>query len=150
MSKDAHQHILELPRKLSQLDLTEKTNKVKFVYLHGDRLYTEAGETLYVYSVADVSSPLATFPLDDHCFSGIICDSRLYLGTENMKLHIFEVTSSPTSPQQPPLTLATVIETHGQVFKMVKIGQELLMCEDPRYLQILDTTNSKITGTHKF
>ena len=38
-------------------------NNVYFVYLNGDRLYTEIGENLYVYSLSDLSSPIATYPL---------------------------------------------------------------------------------------
>jgi hypothetical protein len=53
---------------------------VAFVYLNGDRLYTERGKNLYVYSLSDLYSPIATYPLGGGCASGIITDNRLYLG----------------------------------------------------------------------
>ena len=66
-----------------------------FVYLNGDRLYTERGKNLYVYSLSDLSSPIATYLLGENCYSAITTDNRLYLGGYN-KLYIFEVASSIT------------------------------------------------------
>ena len=79
------------------IDLPESTNYVVFVYLWGDRLYTEVDQTLRVYSVGDLSSPSASYPLGGFCSSGLITDNRLYLGGVS-KLHIFEVTPSLTEP----------------------------------------------------
>ena len=73
---------------------------VYFVYLSGDRLYTAADLTLYVYSISDHTSPIATYQLGSGCFSGIIADNYLYIGGEN-ELHVFEVTSSLTQPLIP-------------------------------------------------
>ena len=78
-------------------DLPESQYKVSFLYLWGDRLYTEADETLYVYSMDDLTSPSATYPLGNWCFSGLITDNRLYLGA-TFELLIFEVTTFLTEP----------------------------------------------------
>ena len=61
-----------------------------------------------MYSLSDLSSPIATYPLDAWCTSGIIADNRLYLGGYK-KLNIFEVTTSITQP----LKLVTVIPTES-------------------------------------
>ena len=71
---------------------------VAFVYLNGDRLYTERGKNLYVYSLSDLYSPIATYPLGGQCFSAIITDNCLYLGGGYEKLHIFEVSDSISQP----------------------------------------------------
>jgi len=93
------------------------------MYLNGDRLYTERGENLYVYSLSDPSSPIATYPLGGWCGSGIITDNRLYLGG-GKKLHIFEVmTTSSTQPLKP----VTFIDTKDWVLKILRVGQELLL-----------------------
>jgi hypothetical protein len=56
-----HLHLKDLPATVSQIDLPESKNEVSFVYLSGDRLYTAAGETLYVYSMSDHTSHIATY-----------------------------------------------------------------------------------------
>ena len=111
MSEDALHHILDLPRTLSQIALPVKEAPVHFVYLHEDLLYSEAGKTLYVYSVTDLAAPLAAFPLGGPCLSGLISDSHLYLGVYE-EIQVFEVTSSHL---QPPIKLVTVIETQEKV-----------------------------------
>ena len=76
-------HLKELSTTLSQIDLPESEyNRVSFVYLSGDRLYTGGeDETLYVYSMSDHISPIATYQLGGWgCHSGIITDNYLYLG----------------------------------------------------------------------
>jgi hypothetical protein len=93
------------------------------VYLNGDRLYTERGENLYVYSLSDFSSPVATYPLGGGCSSGIITDNCLYLGG-NKRLHIFEVITTSSSQ---PLKLVTVIDTRHWVYKILRVGHELLL-----------------------
>jgi hypothetical protein len=97
LSEDALNHLKDLPSTISQIDLPEsKSDSVSFVYLTGDRLYTAGyDETLYVYSLSDHTSPIATYQLDGLCFSGIIADNHLYLG-ETRVLHVFEVTTSIT------------------------------------------------------
>jgi hypothetical protein len=97
LSEDALNHLKELPSTISQIDLPESVNRVSFVYLSGDILYTEADKTLYVYSMSYHTSPIATYQLDGRCFSGIITDNHLYLGGKK-KLHVFEVSNSLTQP----------------------------------------------------
>ena len=92
------------------------------MYLSGDRLYTEVDETLYVYSVGDLTSPSATYPLGEKCFSALITDNRLYLGGD-YKLHIFEVTPSLTEPLRP----VTKIPTKYYVYKILRVGDDLLL-----------------------
>ena len=63
------------------MDLTvPKDDDVYFLYLNGDRLYTERGEDLHVYLLSDLYSPIAIFRLASKCYSGIIVDNRLYIG----------------------------------------------------------------------
>jgi hypothetical protein len=95
---------------------------VHFVYLFGGRLYTEADETLYVYSLGDLTSPFATYPLDTFCYTGLISDNRLYLGGEEM-LQIFEVSPSLTEPLIP----VTQIPTMQWVNKILRVGDDLLL-----------------------
>ena len=68
--------------------------------MSGDKFYTEANKTLYVYLVIESTSLIATYPLGNHCFSALITENRLYLGGCK-KLHIFEVTPSLSEPLTP-------------------------------------------------
>ena len=70
------------------MDLPESEYQVLFVYLSEDRLYTAVIHTLYVYSMSDLTSPIATYPLVERCYSGMIIDDHLYLGVCD-KLHVF-------------------------------------------------------------
>ena len=85
-------------------------------------MYTEADETLYVYSLSDLTSPSATYPLDNKCYSALISENRLYL-VGLCQLHIFEVTPSLTEP----LTPVTNILTKSFVYKILRVGDELLL-----------------------
>jgi hypothetical protein len=85
-------------------------------------LYTEADETLYVYTLGDLIAPSATYPVDTYCYTGLISDNRLYLGGEEM-LQIFEVTPSLTEP----LRLVTQIPTLQWVNKILRVGDDLLL-----------------------
>jgi hypothetical protein len=87
-------------------------------------LYTEVNYTLYVYSLSDLTSPSATYPLgyDENCYSALITENRLYLGGYRM-LHIFEVTPSLTEP----LTPVTKIPTERYVRKILRVGDDLLL-----------------------
>ena len=84
-------------------------------------MYTEANETLYAYSMDDLTSPSATYPLDN-CYSALITDNCLYLGGVD-KLHIFEVTPSLTEPLRP----VTKIPTKHWVYKILRVGDDLLL-----------------------
>jgi ABC-type Fe2+-enterobactin transport system substrate-binding protein len=90
LSEDALNHLKELPATVSLIDLPESKDKVHFIYLSGERLYTAAGETLFVFSMSDQTSHIATYYLGERyrCFSGIITDNHLYLGCDD-KLHVF-------------------------------------------------------------
>jgi hypothetical protein len=116
-------HHKELTSTVSQVDLPAGNDDIAFVYLNGDRLYTERGKNLYVYSLSDLYSPIATYPLGGECYSGIITDNRLYLGGGEKKLHIFEVSDSTTQP----LKQVKFIDTAHCVFKILRVGQELLL-----------------------
>ena len=75
------QSIIEgLPCGISMIKYPESANFVHFVYLWGGRLYTEVDKTLYVYSLGDLTSPSATYPLGNFIYSGLISENRLYLG----------------------------------------------------------------------
>jgi hypothetical protein len=84
LSEDALNHLKDLPSTVSQIDLPESyDNGVYFVYLSGDKLYTAGDKTLYVYSMSDHTSPIATYQLSKKCLSGIITDNYLYLDVED-------------------------------------------------------------------
>ena len=94
-------------------------------------MYTEADNTLYVYSVGDLTSPSATYPLGklEKCYSALITENRLYLGGAR-NLYIFEVTPSLTEP----LTLVTKIPNESIVFKILRVGDDLLQGQLHGYL----------------
>jgi hypothetical protein len=100
LSEDALNDLNWLPSTRTQIDLPKSYNQVYFVYLSGDRLYTTKDKTLYVYSMSDHTSPIATYKQGGMCYSGIIANKILYLGG-NKKLHLFEVKSSLTQPLDP-------------------------------------------------
>ena len=85
-------------------------------------MFTEADETLYVYSVGNLPSPFATYKLADKCYSGLITENRLFLGGA-YKLHIFEETPSLTEP----LTPVTQIPITDPVKKILRLGDALLL-----------------------
>jgi hypothetical protein len=121
-------HHKELTSTISQVDLPAGDGGVCFVYLNGDRLYTERGKNVYVYSLSDLYSPIATYPLGGRCYSGIITDNRLYLRAEK-KLHIFEVSDSISQP----LKHVKFIDTKDYVYKILRVGQELLLGQADGY-----------------
>jgi hypothetical protein len=145
LSEDALNHLKELPATVSQIDLPESYKAVAFVYLSGDRLYTAADKTLYVYSMSDHTSPIATYQLGGWCHSGIIADNLLYLSVEK-KLHVFEVTSSLTQP----LVAAKVINTEQSVLKIFIVAHDLILGESYGFLEVFDIETSSITHTHEF
>jgi hypothetical protein len=105
------------------INLPENASGVWLVYLFGERLYTEADETLYVYSLSDITSPCATYQSACECYSGLITENRLYLGGIHW-LQIFEVTPSLSEPLMP----VTKIPIKGYaVNKILRVGDELLL-----------------------
>jgi hypothetical protein len=123
VSKSLYHHD-DLLTTVSQINLLKGDKIVYFVYLSGERLYSEADKTLYVYSISDHTSPIATYQLGSQCRSGIITDNYLYLGGED-ELHIFEATSSLTQPLIP----CKSIKTKGYVFKILRVCNELILGE---------------------
>ena len=75
-----------------------------------------------MHSVTDLTSPSATYPLGYSCYSALIIENRLYLGGVR-ELHIFEVTPSLTQP----LTPVTKIPTEHTVYKILRVGDDLLL-----------------------
>jgi hypothetical protein len=71
-----------------------------------------------VYSLSELNNPLASYPIGGNCYAGVLTDSRLYLGDNKCKLHVFEVTSSLTQPIEP----ITQIKTERAIFKFLKEG----------------------------
>lgn len=60
-SEDALSHLPDLPSTSTQLVLPGTLMiPVSFLALIGDRLYNAAEKTLYVYSLADLTAPVAT------------------------------------------------------------------------------------------
>ena len=114
-------HRNDLPSTTFQADLPE-SDYVFFIYLSEDRLYTEANYTLNVYSLCYFTCPLSTYRLDTRCLSALITENRLYLGGY-YELHIFEVTPSLTEP----LTPVSKIPTETHVFKIMRVGDDLLL-----------------------
>ena len=93
------------------------------MHLCGDRLYTEIDKNLNVYSMSDLTSPIANYPLGGRCYSALITDDHhLYLGG-HFKLHVFEMTESLTQPLKP----VKVIATKSLVSKMLRLGRQLLL-----------------------
>jgi serine/threonine protein kinase len=108
--------------KISLINLPASKWISSFVLVWGDRLYTAADKTLHVYSLSDLTSPIATYPLGGNCDSALITENRLYLGGW-CNLHIFEVTPSLTEP----LTPVTQIPTKTYVTKILRVGDDLLL-----------------------
>jgi hypothetical protein len=90
-------------------------------------MYTVVDDTLRVYSLSDLTSPSATYPLHTDCNSALIIEKRLYLCGCYLDgwyhLHIFEMNPSLTEP----LTPFTKIPTESPVYKILRVGDDLLM-----------------------
>jgi hypothetical protein len=126
--------------------LPESDYRVNFVYLCGDRLYTVEDMTLSVYSVSDPTSPVVIYQTKvSYCYSGIIADNHLYLGGYK-KVWVYKVTTNVTQP----LILVKEIQTKQWVYKLLRVGNEILLGEDEGYLEIFDISTSIITSTREF
>jgi hypothetical protein len=145
-SEDALNHLKDLPCTASQIDLPGRGyEELYFVYLSGDRLYTAAEETLYVYSMSDHTYPIATYLLGEECYSGIITDNHLYLVGKKW-LYVFRVTSSINQP----LIAIKMIKTKDWVLKIFRNGNSFILGGTDGYLEVFDIKTSSITHTHKF
>jgi hypothetical protein len=72
--------------------------------------------------MSNITSPIATYPLDGWCFSGIIAVDRLYLGGWN-KVYVFIVSTSLTQPLKKVIDIATITV----VMKILRVGDEILL-----------------------
>jgi hypothetical protein len=140
--KSISQHY-DLLTTVYKINLPKGQKTVKSVCLSGERLYTEADETLYVYSVSDLKTPIATYQLGSRCLSCIIDNNYLYHGGEN-ELHIFEVNSSLTQPLIPIKS----IKTKGEISKILRVDEELMLGELTGHLEVFDIKKSSITHSH--
>jgi hypothetical protein len=77
---------------VSQIDLH---GPIDLVLLSGDKVYTVSRDTLYEYSVRELSHCISTYPLNDYVCSALIVDNRLYLGMRQ-DMRVFEVSPSLT------------------------------------------------------
>ena len=99
-----------------------------------------------MYSLRDTTCPLAAYPESvgsKICITGIVADNYLYLGEKDNKLRVFKITDSITEP----LILVKVIETGKWVHNILRVGNELLLCEDKVHLEVLDIATSTITNS---
>ena len=81
MFEDAFSHFDALPRTISMVEIPEThDDSVKLMHMSGDTLYVAADETLFVYKVSNLGSPIAEYPLGGNSITSIISDNRLYLG----------------------------------------------------------------------
>ena len=88
-------------------------------------MYTAGGETLYVYSMSDHISRVATYQLGEKCYSGIMSDNHLFLGG-GKKLFVFKITISLIQP----LVQVKVINIKRPVYKILRVRNELILGED--------------------
>ena len=95
--------------------------------------------------MSDLTSPIVTYPLDGRCYSAMITDDHLYLGG-NKKLHVFKVSESLNQP----LISVTSTTTKLLVYKILRLGNELLLGQDYGHLEVLDIYTFKIMSTHSF
>ena len=145
LSEDALEHIEELPCKISKLELPGIGEKVKFVLLSGDRLFSAADYTLYVYQLSDLTLPKATYILPIDFLSALIADNNLFIGSSG-QIIVYEISASLTQP----LKQLAIIKASRRITKMIKVGQELILGESPGYLEVFDIEKMKITHTKRF
>jgi hypothetical protein len=93
--------------------------------------------------LSDLAYPIATYKVLDGCCSVIKAEKYLYLGGEK-NLHIFEVTTSLIQPLIP----IKVINTESLAFKILRVGDKLILAEVFGYLEVFDINNSSIIHTH--
>ena len=122
LSEDALEHIEELPRTFSKVELPRSRDAVFFVLLSGDRLYTSEFGNLYVFSVSNLALPIASYDLPENCISGLIANNCLFLGASNCII-VYEISASLTSP----LKQLSKIQTIEWILKMITVGQELVL-----------------------
>ncbi len=85
--------------------------------MSGDQLYVAADETLFVYKMSDLGSPIAAYPLGGDCNSCIISDNRIYLGGR-FGLLVFEKSSSISAE---PLTPVTTLKIKRNIIQILDL-----------------------------
>jgi hypothetical protein len=105
LSQDAFENISEHHRVISSVELPTSGVKVSFVCISEERLYTSSYKTLYVYSMSDLSLPIASyyFPTGG-CLSGLIANNFLFLGSFQ-KIIVYEINEISTAMDDLDLTL---------------------------------------------
>ena len=78
MSKDPYHDIKDLPCTSSKINLP-RADFVNFVLINEDRLYGGSDSILFIYSLSDLTSPIAMIRIQ-RIYSCIIIDKSLYLG----------------------------------------------------------------------
>ena len=132
-SKDALSHIRDLPQTFTKIDFGLRDYPFNLVYLNGDRLYTEVNNDLRVYIINDLTSPIASYPLNGQSFSCLFSDNRLYINGGSI-LYVFEVSTSLTEP----LVEVSQIIVAKYVMKILRKGSELLLGRSDGFLSVLD------------
>lgn len=94
-------------------------------------MYLAADKTLYVHLMSDLTSPIATYELNDVCKACIIADNRLYLGG-NKFLHVYQVNNYSLTSE--PLEEVTKLEPKWSILKIIRVGNELVLGEWCDYL----------------
>ena len=96
--------------------------------------------------MSDLTSPISTYDLlPGQSQSGLIDDNCLFLGNSN-QIFVFEISTSLTEP----LKQLTSSKTRSVIFKMIKLGKNIILGEGEGYIQVFDIANLKITHTQQF
>jgi WD40 repeat protein len=148
LSEYGFEHIEEYPcNSKVELPATGSKSKVNFVLLSRKNLYTSVDKTLYVYKGSDLNSPIATYDLPAKCWTGLTDKNYLFLGGKTSNIFIYEISSSD---KKRPLNRKVTIQTKQPVFKIIKLGQELMLGEHTDYLEVFDIQSFEITHTKRF
>lgn len=150
MSKEGASYALQNFEKLactrSSFDLPQREWQQIFVETHGDRLYTQAAQSLLVYSLADLRAPIASYTLEiNGRSSGLITNNHLYMTIDNLFL-VYKLNSSESEPLQ----LVAQTYTIWEVSKILRVGKTLLLGENFGFLEIFDLKTRKITHKSEF
>lgn len=108
-------------------------------------IFTVTDETLYVYWMSEVSTPIVTYFLGGRCRAGLFIENCLYLGGHSC-LHVFEVTLSLFEPL---IALGPPIPNVIRARKILRLNSRLLLfVGDGGYLQLFDVESSAVIHTH--
>lgn len=99
-----------------------------------------------MYSLTDLTSPIATYEISENCCSGIIANNCLFLGGQSFNIIVFEISTSLTEPLKRLSSFSTI----ESILKVKKVGQELLLGEVFSILEVFDIDDFKITHTYEF